>query len=359
MRILSPSLVLMLVATFCHEGLAAFRPSFHGDSEAWRSTDIVLVSTLPTDGTFEVNEVWKGKLRLGARVVIPELIPLMNALPLSLYPDLWNDPARRSIAEQIPKQPPGSQIILFLKRNPSSLQETRWEPANAMNSMKASAVWIEGEQLYCFKQEINPGPSILLSMGSYSLQQLKERVAKVTDTRDEMQSILDIPEGERRVQLLKPYVHSDVIWAQQLAIQELGKSGPAAVPTIRAMLDDSAYTEQAPELIDAMVEAGGTTVGTDLSLRFERKVAFWASTGPSLKQGWWNEDPTPHAPLRLQYSETYQLIIGLQKTRNKDSLAPAKQLYDLWVSYPELNDPSGLNQMSLECEKLIAILQSK
>jgi hypothetical protein len=137
-------------------------------------------------------------------------------------------------------------------------------------------------------------------------------------------------------------------FARQLAVQALGKSGPAAVRTIREMLDDPASAEQAQDLIEAMVKAGGKGVGTDLIRRFQREVTFRDSAGPSLPYGWWNKDPEPNAPLRLQYLQTYQLIIGLQKVLDKDALAPAKQLRDLWVSYPQSNDPSRLNQISLE-----------
>lgn len=359
MRILTPSFALMLLTTLPQSGSAAIRPSFGGESEAWRATDIVLVTTSQPDSTFEVNEVWKGNLHTGARIVVPELIPSKDALPISHYPSSFplTYVYRSSLAEHIPRQPVGSQLILFLRRKSSELREAEWEPAHPMDSMKASVVWIEGEQLYGFEQVINPGPSILQPLGS-SLQVLKERVAKVIHIQDEMQSILGTPVDEQRASLLKPYVNSDVFYARQLALQELGKSGPTAVGTIREMLNDPAYADQAPELIEAMVNAGGETVGTDLTRRLQQEVTFWESTGPSLPKGWWNEDASPNAPLRSQYDETLQLIIGLQEVLDKDALAPAEQLHDLWVSYPQLNDPSGLNHMSLECGKLITMLQS-
>lgn len=72
-----------------------------------------------------------------------------------------------------------------------------------------------------------------------------------------MNLVIAMPAGGQRVQSLKRYVRSDVLYARQLAFHELGKSGPAAVPTIREMLDDPDYVEQAPDLIAAMVDAGG------------------------------------------------------------------------------------------------------
>jgi hypothetical protein len=44
------------------------------------------------------------------------------------------------------------------------------------------------------------------------------------------------------------------------ALEELGKSGPEAVPTIIAMLDDPSFGAEADGLIKALVKAGGDTV---------------------------------------------------------------------------------------------------
>ena len=67
MRVLNGSRVIVLFAFLPQLGLAAIRPSFTGYGEAWRSTDIVVVSTSTADGTFVVDEVWKGDVLPGAR----------------------------------------------------------------------------------------------------------------------------------------------------------------------------------------------------------------------------------------------------------------------------------------------------
>jgi hypothetical protein len=348
---------LILLVLLSEPSFAGIRPSFGADAEAWRSTDVVMVVTSSVDDAFEVIETWKGDLRAGKRIVVPQLSPAAHAIPISRYPG-WPDGLTSTVAQQVPREPAGSHMILFLRRNSSRPAHIEWEPANVMDSMKASAVWINGGRLYCFTQVTNPGPSILQIMSSYSEESLKRRVSEVTRTQEQMKLVLAAPEGEERARLLKPYVHSDVSPARQLAVQELGKSGPMAVPTIRGMLDDPAYTEQAPDLIEAMVKAGGDAVGEDLNRRFQQEVAFWKSAGPSLPHGWWNNDAGPDAPFRAQYLRTYQLIIGLQQTRYPGALNPAEQLRDLWVSLPQLNDPSGIDQIARECKTLISRLQS-
>ena len=142
-------------------------------------------------------------------------------------------------------------------------------------------------------------------------------------------------------------------------MEELGKAGSSAVGPIGEMLDDPAFAEQAPELVDAMVKAGGKDVGAELNRRLEQDVAFWMRTGPSLSPGWWNEDPMPSSPLRNRYGQTYRLVYGLDQTGYPGALNTAIRLRDFWRSLPQLDDPSGLSQMAVECEKLIAHLQEK
>jgi hypothetical protein len=346
--------------------LVAFRPSFSLDYSSWHATHIVLVMTTSTDGTFEVVESWKGNLRVGERLVVPELIPSQNAIPLSGYPQSWPTGASDGVSEQIPKQPVGSRMVLFLKSSAMEQVPTKrtdkperhgWKPSDIMDSMKASAVWLDGDQLYCFSQHLNPGPSLLLAC-RYSEERVRTRVAEIRGIQESMTVALAATDGEERAERLKPYVHSDVLPAQTFALEELGKTGPSGVRTIRGMLDDPAFTDEASALVKALVQAGGEAVGQELNNHLLQDVAFWKSTGPLLPQDWWNEDTTAHAPLREQYDRTYELIAGLEQTHYAAALTTATQLRDLWRSLPQLNDPSGVDQMAEECDKLIRHLQT-
>jgi len=227
-----------------------------------------------------------------------------------------------------------------------------------MNDMKASAVWIDDGQLYCFTQVMNPGPSLLFVMPD-SEEKLRYRVAEIVGIQENMTTVLAAKSGEERAEGLKPYVRSELFPAQLLALEELGKSGPSAVRPICGMLDDPAFADEAAELVKALVQAGGESVGEELNDRLRQELAFWKSTGPSLSQGWWNEDMRPHAPLRERYGETYELNVGLETTHYSAPLNTAVQLRDFWISLPQLNDPNGLNKIVEECDKLIGQLRTK
>jgi hypothetical protein len=105
-------------------GMAGIRPSFMLDYSSWHSTDVVLVTATARGGEFEVIESWKGDLHSGDHVVIPELKPNANAIPIWLYPDEWF-PREGAVNTEIPAQLAGSQLLLFLKRMPPRARQTK------------------------------------------------------------------------------------------------------------------------------------------------------------------------------------------------------------------------------------------
>jgi len=170
---------------------------------------------------------------------------------------------------------------------------------------------------------------------------MKDRVTEINRVHQELVEVVSIGNRGARAQGLKPYVRSELHEAQWLALNELGKCGPAAVEAIRGMLNDPAFGDEAAELVKAFVGAGGEGVGEELASRLQQDLVFWQATAPSLSKGWWNQDPTPHARLRERYSQTFQLILGLERTHYAPALITAKTLGNFWRSLPQLNDPSG------------------
>jgi len=357
---------LILLAVLAHPASPAIRPSFSVDYSSWHATHVALVVTTTTDGSFEVVESWKSDLRVGERLDIPQLSPYRTAVPISQYPKSWPEVARGGVSELIPRQPVGSRLVLFLrsradgqvpKEGTGEPERHGWESADLMEDMKASVVWIDDGQLYRFTQLMNPGPFVLFAL-PVSEEKLRNRVAEIVSIQGNMTTARAAKSGEERAERLKPYVRSDVFPAQLLALEELGKSGPSAVRPICGMLDDPAFAEEASELVKALVRAGGEAVGEELNKRLRQDLAFWKSTGLSLSQGWWNEDPRPHAPLRERYGKTYELLVGLEQIHYSPALNTVVQLRDFLISLPQLNDPSGLNQIVEECDKLIGKRQA-
>ncbi|MBZ5687747.1 MAG: hypothetical protein LAP86_22260 [Acidobacteriia bacterium] len=215
-----------------------------------------------------------------------------------------------------------------------------------------------GDHVYQFVQLMNPGPSVFFEFHE-SEQKVRDRVTEIDEAQKELTVSVAESDGAVRAERLKQYVHSDIFPARLFALEELGKSGPEAVPTIIAMLDDPSFDAEADGLIKALVKAGGETVGEEVTGRLRRELAFWKTAGPNLTPGLWNQDLNSGTPLRGRYSQTYELILALESTHYSPARKTAIELRDLWRSLPQLNDSSGLNQMAEECDKLISQLGSK
>jgi hypothetical protein len=361
-------LLTILIAVSLRPAFAAFRPSFDLDRCSWNATHIVLVVTTPQDDVFEVIESWRGDLNAGDHITVPELEPASNAIPIALYSKQVkpNDPSDIRDIGDIPRQPAGSRMVLFLKQasgvDPTSgmangIKAHEWQSADFFHEMRASVVWMDGPQLYRFMQWENPGPS-LLSPWNISLAKVHARVTEVIHSQEALTAAINVREGGTRAEQLKPYVKSDWYPARRLALEELGKCGPSALGTIREMMDNPAFADQVEDLIKAYSEAGGEAAGEELNARFREALSFWRATGPTLSRGWWNQDMTEHAPLRERYAQTIQLIRGLELTHYSGALSTAIEFRDLWRSLPQLNDPSGIHQMADECDKLVNELQA-
>lgn len=85
----------------------------------------------------------------------------------------------------------------------------------------------------------------------------------------------------------------------------------------------------------------------------KEELAFWRKEAPTLEVGWWN-GLKPQAK-REQYQNRYGILGPALRTVTELHYVPAREvvqeLRDLWVSLPQLNDKSGLNQITEECDK--------
>ena len=370
--------LLLLAANSAGVVSAGIRPSFSLDQESWDATDIVVVKTTTDDATFEVVQPLKGGCIAGEKVFVPELRPEADALPISEYPTDYVGLLQNSLSTKIPRVSLGSEIVLFLKRQAalaSSGQRAHgiaWAPADLLGSMKASAVWIDGDRLRVFIQLVNPGPSELSELWQIdrangkrklepmSEQSLKARVAEIVQIQEDVGAIVAITDPGERAIRLKPYVNGDINPARRLALQRLRECGVPALSTIRSMLDDASFQPELDDLLPIYAEIGRDTVADDLDKRLKVEVAFWEANGPVLKAGWRSQfgDTSTQAASR-EFRITHELLVGLQKTSFLPALNTATNLRVLWLSLPQLNDGIQVDEILQDCDELIRHLQSK
>jgi hypothetical protein len=333
---------------------AGIRPSFSLDGCSWNATHIVLVQTIPKDGAFSVVESWKGDLKPGDSLEVPELKPNKGAVPIPSYPKPqgFGSQDTQGISEQIPRQPVGSRMILFLRKKEQSgaaspsegnTSGTQWEPAGS--GMKVSALWIDGGKGFCFQQWNNPGPSALAECAQFPASSSDvavftvriQRVLQAQKYLAETMAMKNHPEV--RADRLGGIALIDVWEAQREALDALGKSGTVALPEIWQVMDKPPVPYDGNITIRAFVEAAGKDRGKLLRARLQQDLIYWKAVGPTLTPNWLDQLVEPGASLFVKFDETKLLIGELDKELYVPAAQTAAELRDFWVSQPVLYDP--------------------
>jgi len=333
---------------------ASIRPTFSVDAYSWSATHIALVETTASDGVFSVVESFKGDLKPGDTLEVPDLRPDKDAVPLSSYwkvagSDLQNRPGVR---EQIPRQPIGSRMILFLKKgaggggaSPSGGvgTGTQWGPAGPWGAMKVSALWIDSGRAFCFQQRINPGPSELSpcwrgSETSSEVTAFVVRIKEVLEVQRHLADTLALKDAEVRAERLGVIALGDVYEAQRAAMEALAKAGTVALPEILQVMDKPPAVYDGDMLIHMFVEAAGKDSGRQVHARLQQDLAYWRAIGPTMTQDWLGNLITPGLPLFVKFNETVLLVRELNRERYPPAAKTAAKLHDFWVSQPQLYD---------------------
>jgi hypothetical protein len=342
-----------LQGAFVFPALAGYQPSFHLESLAWQASDIALVSgDAGRAGKCLVIEAWKGKLKAGDTVTIPELAAFASDDSRAIH--RWP----REAATNLPTRVSASRMCLFLRKTASG----SWGAADKTGGMKTAVAWIEENQAYAFVQEMNPGPSLLVPL-RLSEAEMKAQVSDVVQTQDALARTVAITSLSQRAEALKPFISSKHWFARKEGFAELGKCGGAALPVLRGLLDDESLLAQHGDVIGALGQAGGANVAAELTALVEAETRFWKQTAPKLKQGWWNgagfQGPAEWSRvelLRNRYVKLGAAIGVLDGLRYNGCKTAVTQLRDVWRSYPQLEEV-GLGQMSQGCDHLLKTLQ--
>jgi len=334
---------------------AGIRPSFSLDGCSWSATHIVLVQTAPTDGVFSVVESWKGDLKPGDWLEIPELKPNKNAVPISSFPKPqgFGSQDTEGVSEQIPRRPVGSRMILFLKKKEegdaaspfaANAIGTHWEPASKFGGMKVSALWIDDGKGFCFSQWMNPGPSVLskclqFPVISSDVAVFTARIQWVLQVQKHLVETMAIKNNpEVRADRLGRIALGDVWEAQREALDALGKSGTVALPEILQVMDQPPVPYDGKVTIRALVEAAGKESGKLLHARLQQDLIYWKAVGPTLTPNWLDQLDEPGASLFVKFDETRMLIRELDQEHYAPAARTAAELRDFWVSQPLLYD---------------------
>ena len=365
MRVLSTLTFVLLLLVLPPSASAGIRPSFYAEECSWRATDIVVVTEgRKIDGIFEVLETWKGDLKPGETITIPEMAEFESKDARLI--DKWNWLKKE---KQPPEYVTGGRMILFLRdakkvpEDPDQSKEVNtssspWLPANSMGSeMKYSTVWVDKGKLNWFVQQINPGPS-LLSEIKITEAELKTDVFSVLSTQNSLNAALAIADPAFRAEGLEPFAAHTIYRAQERAFAALAECGEAALPVLRRMLHNESIRKLHARVIEAFAKASRKTAGPELTTWVETELKFWKQRAPSLEVGWWNgaglgpiraDGLDEVQPLRDRWMALYHAVQALGEIRYTNAERVLSEVRDFWRSLPQLYN----DQISEACDKIL------
>jgi hypothetical protein len=206
--------------------------------------------------------------------------------------------------------------------------------------------------MYCFLPD-NGFIDLQLTDCGMTWAEMWMGVRSVTQQQSLLESIHEIPDKTTRAEELAPFLLSQYRVARSFVFEQLEGCGQDGVPTVVAVLHDPALLDRHGDAIKVLVDIEGERAGPELATLLNLDVRFWADVGPTLKTGWWNQDVSPEAPLRLRYSRTIEIIRALHGIRFSGGRKIVTALRDTWQSIPPLAAPDGNRQMIEECNNLL------
>lgn len=354
------SLVVFFALSVFFPAVAGIRPSFMLDNSTWHATHIVVATEGDEiDGKLTVIESWKGDLRAGEIVDVPDLAAFKTDASREVHYFLGEGNESRI------KHVTGKRMVLFLIKNPNEekaagqeklpVTPKRWLPANLYKEVNTAILWIEGEKSFAFMQIINPGPSELVEY-SASETTIKAAVLKIIKDQNELNAINVIEDKLKRAEMLKRFTNSENYFARQFAFASFGVCGPEALPILREMLKEESNMQLHQHVIKAMTAAAPDRIGEELVTILKDETAFWKITGPNLKPGWWNDfsvGDEKRKRLQDRYGKVLEILYSLRKLKYVPCKSAVAEFRDFWRSLPQLEDRSGLNQMSEACDHVL------
>jgi hypothetical protein len=358
-KALSSTLTLLLLLLCARTSSAEYRPSFHLEPSAWRASDIVVVTEgHKIDGTVAVVETWKGALRKGETLSIPELTQFkdrkLRTVQTSGTPGTKPHEASQIVA--------GGRMILFLKdksattESPNKKAPAKWVSASPMWGMRASTVWVENGRTYAFTQLINPGPSLLVDQNLLEAE-MKKKVHKAVQTQQELLSIRKIKDCATRARRVRRLAESEPFYGQSEAFDILADCGQAGVPILVVILNDHRKSSKLyGEIVKALARAARPKGDALLTGMVQEETEFLQATTPSLPRKWWFHDgmnSSEATEFRNHYHKTVYVLYELAKGPSEESREAVRKLKEHVDSLPQPEAESWVAYLSKTCDSVL------
>ncbi len=328
MRNFLASLLVLSITLAPRPAHAGMMPSFEASNCAWNATHVVVVSEgARIDGSVQILESWKGDLKPGDCLDVPELAEYESEASRT-EDTFWRDDS------VTPKRiMSGARMVLFLvkaEKKVAGAAEVVWKPASGWGGMKVSISWVEAGVVYAYAQMINPGDQTLNALESEG--SLKKTVDSAIAARAELERAKTIEAPDAKVRALEALTTSEVRDALVGAYQELGKCGDAAIPVLDAHVRKD---DHAANAIDALVAVGGDKAAVTFMDILSEELVYWRAKAPTLGENWVNTGDEVQT-LRDRYWRLYNAVNALAQMHSPACERVIADTRDLWRSAPEL-----------------------
>ena len=328
-----PLALLVVFASAGHASAGFPPPPFQLDYCAWCAERIVVVSEGDKfDGVVEVLESWKGDLKKGDRLTVPELA--------AYAPEKMRAVSRHQLrpAEVVPPSVTGSRVVLFLMRTEQKHAGVGpgrpvWVPVGGLfePEIRESMAWVEAEKVFAFDSDFG-----LTSLGMTE-RQFKQKVDWVLGVQSTITAAVQIGDPDKIAAVLPPMFRRESDFVAAMVISTLGRSGPKSMPALRGLLKDDSKLHHYAWVLGALVEAGGDAAGPDLTEILKLELAVWKKNGPRLVPGWWDGKGIGFGEafgLRTNYDRAGYALHLLAKVKHAGCREVVTEFRDLWRTLP-------------------------
>jgi hypothetical protein len=349
---LALTLSFLVLIAFPLTSFALIRPSFELEACTWEATHIVVVSqTYKTDIDVEVLESWKGDLKKGDFITIPELMEFIPEQARVVHRCFWEDEDA-----SLPTHVNGQRMVFFLIKENREGQAFTWKSAGkAWRSMDVSMSWIEQGRAFAFMQIMNPGPTQLVSLGKTEAE-LKDKVAKLVKGQNTLVTAIDSSDQNRVADALFPLLRHGCNYSGRKALELVGSCGKEALPVLRQVLLEEASDDWCYCTVAEMKKISPEAVGPVLTEVMMHELTFWKCRGPTLNVIWsWGVDEDELDYLRRHHAKVMETLSLLKDLRYEGCRTVVSEFQNLWLLLPQLRGAHS-GRVIDDCEKLLSKL---
>lgn len=333
--------LIILVSSIAHAGeIPSFLPRF----SATKATNVIVASEgEKIDGFLDVLDTWKGDLKKGERIWVPELASFRyeesrrikswgsdrsfgsvtgNRMVLFLVKSIFLRDSQEESA--VDKKP--TRTIRWLPASSPDYQPVfagGMEPRENMARMRISVAWVESGLIYAFRQIINPGPLVLCTLGMTE-EKLKALVLEKSKNCGDFEKAAALPDPEKRANAIFPFTEADKHRMREKAFNTLGECGIPALPRLRQILGNEQLLDRHYLAVKALAKAGDWSAGQEIVSLLRSELEYLRKRDDEIKGTAWNTLPPDLRLHILKLEQGLKAVHWLKYGDAKDVISDIK-----------------------------------